>query len=99
MSVQRTKFETSATELVTWVEYLRLEKEKELNVDKQDLYFAQLTGWVRRSFVKNPETTKDSDFILKFNTGKEEEKEPMTMEEAAAASKSYWLPLIGVKED
>ena len=97
MSVQRVKQETTATELVTWIEYLRMDKEKTLDLEKQDFYLAQIASEVRRSFVKSPLTVKTADFILDFKAKKD--KKPMTREEAAAASKRYWFSLTGFKED
>ena len=87
MSVQRVKHETSATDFVKWIEYLRLEKEKVFETDKLDMYLAAIACEVRRSFVKTPATVKMSDFILDFS--QKEVKKPMTKEEATAASKRY----------
>ena len=96
MSVQRVKQETTATELVTWIEYLRMEKEKVLDIEKQDYYLAQIASEVRRSFVKSPQSVKTSDFMINF---KEKEQKPMTKEEASAASKQYWFGVTGFKGD
>ncbi len=98
MSVQRCKQETTATELVTWIEYLRIEKEKVLDVEKQDYYLAQIASEVRRSFVKNPQNVKTSDFILSFKDSKKEQK-PMSKEEAVANSKRYWFGITGFEEN
>jgi len=94
MSVQRVKHETSATDFIKWIEYLRLEKEKVLETDKLDMYLAAIACEVRRSFVKTPATVKMSDFILDFS---KKEQKPMTKEEATAASKRYWFSIAGSK--
>jgi len=96
MSVQRVKQETTATELVTWIEYLRMEKEKVLDLEKHDYYLAQIASEVRRSFAKSPQNVKTSDFILDF---KEKPQKPMTKEEAIVNSKRYWFGLTGYKEN
>ena len=97
MPVQRVKQETTASEFVVWSEYLKQDHKRRLGREKLDYYLAQILCEIRRSYVKNPQNVKSSDFFIEF-TDEEKKKQPITREEAAKASKRRWFGLLGMKE-
>ena len=73
-------------EFLNWLEYLVWADER---TSKQDLYMAQLTAEVRRSYVTKPKTVKVADFIIKS-------KRQM---DAATSSKAAWLGFFNLKPE
>lgn len=68
-----------------WNQYLR----RDLNLQgKTDYALAQIAAEVRRVLHKNPRQVKTEDFLIKFNTGPQDERvDP-------EKSKAFWFALI-----
>ena len=88
MSLDRVKFETSASQYVLWQEYM----DWEVNAfDKTCYYLMQIAAEIRRSYVKRGVVTKIEDFIMKFVSKKKER--PMDAETATMRSKMFFASL------
>lgn len=97
MSIQRVKEETTAGELVIWVEFLKREQLNKLSREKLDYYLAQIACETRRSYIKHPDRIKPTDFLLDFEKYKREPKK-VTKEQRTKEAKSFWLSAFGIKE-
>ena len=82
--------QTTSTEFVMWKHYLSLEMNRP---SREDIYAAQIAAEIRRGNVKHPRKVKTKDFILKFQIGPKKDKRSFV--ERLAASKRYWLGLVG----
>lgn len=96
LSLQRTKMETSSTEFVVWMEYLR----QDANVfHRMDYYLAQIAAEVRRLYVKYPKKVKLSDFLLKFKFEDEKRvRKKMSLKKRTDMAKKFWSTVLGFKQ-
>lgn len=86
MSLQRCRDETSSTEFLDWIEYLR----RDFNVRRpEDFYLAQIAREVRRTAVKFPQKVKLEPFLLEFTTEEPKKKRKNTLR--------AWLTWAGIK--
>lgn len=102
MSLQRVKRETTSSEFVLWMVYLR-ELPNRFNALYH--YLAQIAFEIRQSaFFAKRKRWRLTDFLLKFVWG-ESEKRPETQTEfeareaQVARSKSFWLGFVGMGEE
>ena len=90
MSVQRLKQETTATEFITWMEYLT---QQSYEYTRDQIFSAMIAAEVRRSWVKDAKSVRADDFMPDLRP-----KEPLTLEQASAQAKNFWLPFVGIKD-
>jgi len=99
--VRRLQRETSSTDFIRWVEFLRLEKEREENeryvTTADQHYLAQIAMEICKGNVKHPSRLKIRDFLLKFMKKKSGEK--ISTEEKADQTKNYFMNVLGVKKN
>ncbi len=95
MSVQRCQQETTSTEFLDWMEYLK----QDVNAfHREDYFLANIARYICVSFAKDSKKVpKLERFLLRF-TEKRKVKKAMTKKEAAEKSKRYWLPWAGVNK-
>lgn len=91
-SLQEVKQQTTSTEFLLWIEYLKREQTIHR---KEDYYYAQIAAEVRKTKAKYPEKIKISHLLLKF--GSKEKKKKMSIKERIKASKKFWMGLVGMK--
>ena len=95
MPVQRLQRETTSTEFVEWLAYMR----HDLGVvRREEYYLAQIACEVRRVLRSNPNSVKLRHFLFKFMTGGEKETPPTQeeVEKRTALSKARWFAIVGV---
>ena len=99
MSIQRVQQETTASEFVVWMEYLKSEEERKFKEpNKQDLYMAQIAAEVRRGVVQHPEKVQLKDFLFDFDNAKAKKDMPaVTKEEETQISKACWFGALGME--
>lgn len=98
MSKQRCLQETTSTEFLDWMEYLK----QDVNAfHREDYFLASIAMHIRMAFAKDPgKVPKLEHFLLKFKEKvrkKIKVMKEMTREEAAEKSKRYFLPWAGIK--
>jgi len=95
LPVARVKQETTATQFLEWVVYLKEVKEQKLLThEKLDYYLAMIACEVRRTLVKDPTKLKVKDFLLDFNQKSEDTR---TYEERLSNTKKFWFAFTGMK--
>jgi len=96
MSLDRVKMETSASQLVLWMEYLKWEINS--NFHREDFLTAILATEVRRSYVKDPKAVKVTDFPLplKFEFDKEAQRKELDPQTRANIAKRFFFGLTGL---
>ena len=95
MSIQRCQQETTSTQFLDWIEYLK----RDVNAfHREDYFLAAIAREIRQfqeMFSKKPKHIKLEAFLQKF-VFKKKRKKDMTKEEAAEQSKRYWLSWAGI---
>lgn len=91
-TLQEVKQQTTSTEFLLWVEYLKL-KRKEPR--REDYYLAQIAAEVCKARAKYPDKVKLTDFILKFSVEKKKKKK-MSIKKKIEASKRFWFSKLGL---
>ncbi len=101
MSYQRCQQETTSTEFLDWMEYLK----QDVNAfHREDYFLANIARYICVSFAKDSKKVpKLERFLLRFTEKikirkKIGEKKSMTKEEAAEKSKRHFLPWAGVNK-
>ena len=93
MSLDEVKMKTSASQFVRWMEYL----DWEINAfDKTCYYLAQIAAEVRRPNMPKGKTVTLKDFIIKFTSGKAEEKPLEDVQTRANKMKQFFFGLTGL---
>jgi hypothetical protein len=97
--VEQVMRQTSSTQYLQWMEYLRTEPN---DFHRDDEYFNQILAALYHLLYKNtgrgsPYTS--SDFQLKFVSKTEVRKEKPTKVSKMAASKAVWLSAMGKNSD
>lgn len=93
MSLQRCQEETSSTQFLDWIEYLKWDVNA---FHREDYYLAQIACEVRRILAKDPNKEMDlKRFLFKFV--KKERPKRLTKKEATKRSKRRWLSWAGIK--
>lgn len=92
MSIQRCQDETSSTQFLDWLEYLRLDVNA---FHREDYYWAQIAQEIRRTAVKDPKNVKIEQFLQRFETKKKKPK--MSGKERAMRFKRNILARFGIK--
>lgn len=88
MSLQRCQEETSSTEFLDWLEYLR----QDINVHRrEDYYLANIAKEIRRTITKDRQNIKLEPFLLEFETKTITEKKKRTN------TLGNWLTWAGIK--
>ncbi len=86
--------ETTSCEFVDWQKYFDLER----NIPRrEDYYLAQIASEIRRGLLKNPNSVRIANFLLKFTS--EEKRHELTeadIQKRAAASKAHWFAITGM---
>lgn len=95
MSLDRVKMETSASQLVLWMEYLKWEIN--FNFHREDFLTAILATEVRRSYVKDPMKVKPTDFPLplRFEFGKRKDK-TLDLQTRTSRAKKFFFGIAGM---
>ncbi len=89
MSLQRCQDETSSTEFLDWLEYLK----QDINVRRREDYFlANIAKEIRRTVVKNPQSVTLEPFLLEF-----EVKVEKPVKEKRKSTLGNWLAWAGLK--
>ena len=92
--LQEVKSQTSSTDFLLWMEYLKLKQKEDR---REDYYAAQIAAEIRRSSVKKPARVRVSDFLLKFEeVGSKKKKMNKTLEEKTEDSKRFWFRAVGL---
>lgn len=87
MSLQRCQEETSSTQFLDWLEYLR----QDVNVRRREDYFlANIAREIRRTISKNRQNVKLEPFLLEFETKAVEKKK-------RGNTLGKWLVWAGIK--
>lgn len=84
MTVREARSRMSYEELLDWLEFLRWEQKQ---VNKEDLYLAQIAATIMRSVVKNPKQVRLEHYLLKFDD--------RTVQEKASHSIAVWNHFLG----
>ena len=93
MSLDRVKMETSVSQFVLWMQYL----DWEINAfDKTCYYLAQIAAEVRRPNMPKGKIVTLKDFIIKFTSGKSEEKPSEDVQTRAHKMKQFFFGLTGL---
>jgi len=89
MPLQRCQIETTSTEFLDWLEYLR----QDVNVRRREDYFlANIAKEIRMTIAKNPQNVKLEPFLLEFTTERlTQRKRKNTL--------GRWLVWAGIKRD
>ncbi len=91
-SLQEVKRQTTSTEFLLWIEYLKREQTIHR---REDYYYAQIAAEIRKTRAKYPEKIKLSHLLLKFGVRKEKKK--MNVKKRIKASKKFWMNFLGMK--
>lgn len=93
MPLQRCQLETSSTEFLDWMAYLK----QDVNTfHREDYFWANIAAEIRRTIAKDPAKVNMKSFLLKF-TGEEKRKTFVTKEEVTEKSKRHWLSWLGIR--
>ena len=91
MSLQRCQEETSSTQFLDWLEYLR----QDVNAfHREDWFSAQIAQEIRRTISKEPKSVKIDSFLQKFEIKKKKPK--ISRKERAMRFKKNLLARFGV---
>lgn len=87
MSLQRCQEETTSTQFLDWLEYLK----QSVNIRRrEDYYLANIATEVRRTIAKNPQNVKIDSFLLEFTTETSKKKKRKN-------TLNTWLAWAGIK--
>ncbi len=87
MSLQRCQEETSSTQFLDWLEYLR----QDVNVRRrEDFYLANIAREIRRTISKNSQNVELEPFLLEFETKTIDKKKRKN-------TLGSWLAWAGIK--
>jgi len=94
MSKQRCQQETTSTEFLDWMEYLKLDVNA---FHREDYFLASIARHIRMAFSKDPKKVpRLEQFLLKF-TERKIMKKDMTKKETMERMKSQFLGWVGIK--
>ncbi len=92
-SYQEIRRETTSSEFVMWMEYLR----RDANAfNPKHYYLAQIAMWIKRSMVKKPDKVSLDEFLIKFKM-ENPEKKKIEQEQQTEQTKSWWKQFVGLK--
>lgn len=87
MSVQRAQYEITSSEFIDWIAYLDIEINE---FHREDYFWANIVAEIRRWHVKDYQTPKLEEHLIKFQSKQRAKKTNLSVEEKTKKAKSFF---------